>query len=140
MLRTIPLGSAFALPHELLSPACFSGVDCAPLPHNAFRMRPVVFTRISKSAVFRNNLANGDGGAIYNLATSNLVLPSNTIFEGNTAPSVREWGPKARRYGRCSCPNRMMPIVLGRSRVPYKNIWSLHGKEVSKRLGRRRRR
>lgn len=40
-------------------------------------------TSISKSAVFTENGASGDGGAIFTLATSDLSLPEDTVFEGN---------------------------------------------------------
>lgn len=43
---------------------------------------------ISKFAEFTENFANSNGGAIFNLASSGLVLPEDTTFSGNTISDV----------------------------------------------------
>lgn len=43
---------------------------------------------IDKSAVFTNNVAGKNGGAIYSPAYATLELPEATVFEGNTVTDV----------------------------------------------------
>lgn len=43
---------------------------------------------IDKSAVFTNNVAGKNGGAIYSPAYATLEIPEATVFEGNTVTDV----------------------------------------------------
>lgn len=58
--------------------------------------------RIEKSAVFKNNVASENGGAIASPVYATFELPEDTIFEGNSVRYVSEPSlSRLRRLGGC---------------------------------------
>ena len=56
---------------------------------------------IKKSAVFQNNVASEDGGAIFSSFDSTFQVPEDTVFEGNYVRYVSPFVDVSRCYS-CS--------------------------------------